>query len=74
MRPALVARNGVLILAALVAALPAGDRPLTWVDAFTAVVMPATAACLYLAVDGLLANGPRLTALARLRRPEVSRD
>ena len=39
----------------------------------TVVVGPAAAACLYVAVDGLLANGPRLAALARLRRPEVPR-
>lgn len=70
-RPALVARNGVLILAALCAALPAGARPLAWVDAFTVLFAPAAAAGLYLAIDGLLANGPRLAALARLRRPEV---
>lgn len=70
-RPALVARNGALVLAALLAALPAGARPLGWVDACTAVLAPAAAACLYVAVDGLLANGPRLAALARLRRPEV---
>ena len=71
-RPALVARNGVLIAAALLAALPASARSLTWVDALTALLAPAAAACLYLAVDGLLANGPRLAALARLRRPEVA--
>jgi hypothetical protein len=70
-RPALVARNGVLILAALLAALPAGGRALTWVDALTALLAPAAAAGLYLAIDGLLASGPRLAALARLRRPEV---
>ena len=70
-RAALVVRNAVLVLAALVAALPAGERPLGWVDAGTAVLAPAAAACLYVAIDGLLANGPRLAALARLRRPEV---
>ena len=70
-RPALVARNGVLVLAALLAALPAGTRPLGGIDALTLVLATATAACLYVAVDGLLANGPRLAALARLRRPEV---
>jgi hypothetical protein len=58
-RPALVVRNGVLILAAVVASLPAGDRALTWIDVVTVVVGPAAAACLYVAVDGLLANGPR---------------
>ena len=71
MRPALVARNGVLILAALVAALPAGERGLTWIDALTVPLAAATAACLYVALDGVLAHGPRLAALARLRRPEV---
>lgn len=71
-RPALVARNGVLIVAALLAGLPAAPRPLTWIDAPTIGLAPAVAACLYLAVDGLLANGPRLAALARLRRPEVA--
>jgi Methylamine utilisation protein MauE len=72
-RPVLVVRNGVLVLAALTAALPAGDRPLGWLDALTVIVASAAAACLYVAVDGLLANGPRLASLARLRRPEVPR-
>ncbi|MBX3024365.1 methylamine utilization protein MauE [bacterium] len=71
-RPALVARNGVLIVAALLAALPAAPRALTWMDGPTIVLAPVVAAGLYLAVDGLLANGPRLAALARLRRPEVA--
>ena len=70
-RPALVARNGVLIAAALLAALPSGERALSWIDIVPALLAPAAAACLYLAIDGLLANGPRLAALARLRRPEV---
>jgi hypothetical protein len=71
-RPALVLRNAVLIAAALVAALPAGERPLTWLDGVTGVLATAVLACLYVAVDGLLAHGPRLAALARLRRPEVA--
>ena len=37
------------------------------------LLAPAAAACLYVAIDGLLATGPRLAALARLRRPEVRR-
>lgn len=70
-RPALVARNGALVLAALLAALPARPRPLGGLDALTLVLAMATAACLYAAIDGLLAHGPRLAALARLRRPEA---
>lgn len=69
-RPALVARNGVLVVAALLATLPPAERPLGWVDALTGLLAPAAAACLYVAIDGLLATGPRLASLAR-RRLEV---
>lgn len=71
-RPALVARNLVLVGAASLAALPAGPRTLGWVDGLTIAAATLAGACLYLAIDGLLANGPRLAALARVRRPEVA--
>ena len=71
-RPALVARNLVLVAAALLAALPTAQRPLGGLDWLMLVSAPLVAACLYAAIDGLLANGPRLAALARLRRPEAA--
>jgi hypothetical protein len=71
-RPALVVRNGVLIAGALLAAVPASGRPLGWLDVLTAALATAVLACLYVAVDGILAQAPRLAALARLRRPEVA--
>lgn len=71
-RPALVVRNLVLVGGALLAALPVGERALGGVDWLTMALAPLAAASLYLAIDGLLANGPRLASLARLRRPEVA--
>lgn len=71
-RPALVVRNGVLVAGALLAALPAGARSPGWVDLVTVAMASAVLACLYVAIDGVLAHAPRLAALARLRRPEVA--
>jgi hypothetical protein len=64
-RSTLVARNALLATAALVAALPAGVRPLGWLDALTIAGGAAVLACCYLAVDDLLAVAPRAAALRR---------
>jgi hypothetical protein len=66
----LVARNGVLAAAALAAALPAAGRAPTWLDVSTIAFAAAALALLYMAVDGLLANAPRIAALARWAEPE----
>jgi hypothetical protein len=63
---ALVLRNVVLAVAALAAALPAAPRALTWVDGVTVVAGVAALALLYGAADGVLANAPRLRALAHV--------
>ena len=52
----LLVRNGVLILAALCGALPAGGRGLQWVDGLTIVASVSALALLYAAADGLIAN------------------
>lgn len=52
----LVVRNSVIAAAALVGALPAGPRPLLWVDGVTIVAGVGALACLYAAADGLLAE------------------
>ncbi|MEW6268005.1 MAG: MauE/DoxX family redox-associated membrane protein [Thermodesulfobacteriota bacterium] len=61
---ALLARNALLIAAALATLAPARVRPLAWLDYCTASLALATLAALYAAADRLLAHGP---ALARLR-------
>jgi hypothetical protein len=72
-RPALVARNALLAGAALLAALPAGTRSLTGVDALTAAGAALLLALLYTAADGLLATAPRLQRLRRRDALEVAR-
>lgn len=59
----LAARNGVLVVAALAGALPATARVLTWVDDVTIAAGVAALALLYAAVDGLLANAPKIAVL-----------
>jgi len=61
----LVARNGVLVAAALASALPAAARVLMWIDCVTVAAAVATLALLYAAVDGLLANAPQIATLVR---------
>jgi hypothetical protein len=58
----LVARNGVLAAAALLAALPAGPRALTVLDAATVAGAAAALCLLYLATDALLASWRTLEA------------
>ena len=60
----LVGRNAVLIAAALVLALPADARAMTWLDGITITAGVAALALLYAVVDGLLANAPKTAALA----------
>ena len=55
----LVVRNAVLVAIALVAALPASGRTLTWIDAATIAGGAAALAALYAAADTALANGVR---------------
>jgi methylamine utilization protein MauE len=64
---ALVGRNVVLIIVALAGALPALPRALTTTDGVTIGAGVVTLAFLYSAVDGLIANHPRIAALARDR-------
>jgi hypothetical protein len=78
---ALVVRNGVLLLAALMLTLPATPRPLMWVDAVTIGAGVAVLALLYAAADGLLANASKSAALAgtrpgrsRMKEPPVRID
>ena len=54
----LVARNAVLVAAALGGLLPVSPRPLFWVDAVTVLGATATLATLYAALDRLLALAP----------------
>ncbi len=71
-RAALVVRNAGLALAAVAAALPAGDRGLAWLDAVTIAGAVAVLALLYVAADGLLAGAPRLAHLRRLAALEAA--
>lgn len=52
---ALVLRNAVLAAAALISALPAEARTLTWIDGVTLVAAILTVGLLYAAIDHLLA-------------------
>jgi hypothetical protein len=49
--PALVARNALLVVAALVAALPVATRSLVWVDVLTVVGAIAAGLCVLAAVE-----------------------
>jgi hypothetical protein len=55
-RPALVGRNAVLVGVALLAAAPAGARPLLWLDGCTVVAGVLVAALAWQAADGLFAS------------------
>jgi len=58
----LVARNGMLVIASLAALIPAGERPLGWLDGFTALAAVAAIAAVYGAIDALGAARARLEA------------
>lgn len=61
----LLLRNALLVGAAVVAGLPAGDRPLGAFDVFLAGVAVTTLALLWIATNQLLAQWPALAALRR---------
>jgi hypothetical protein len=61
---ALVLRNGVLVSAAGMVALPTLARPLMWLDAITISAGVATLALLYAAADALLVHAPKIAVLA----------
>lgn len=60
---ALLVRNGVLVAAALLLVLPAGERELNWVDGVTVAAATVLLALLYAAADGLIANRSSLRGL-----------
>lgn len=59
----LILRNMALIVAALLLALPAGERPLTWVDGVTTTAGVVALAVLYGALDRLLAQAAAFAPL-----------
>lgn len=63
----LVARNGLLVLAALLATSAPAPRALVWVDAVTAVGGFVLLALVYVAADVALANAGRVRALRGAR-------
>jgi hypothetical protein len=63
LRWGLVARNALLVCAALAAAPPPGGRALAWPDALTITAGAAVLALLHAAADVALENGARLRAL-----------
>ncbi|NBA94757.1 MauE/DoxX family redox-associated membrane protein [Pseudomonas sp. R5(2019)] len=62
-RPALLLRNSLLVLLALVASLSPQARELGFFDGFVVLAASAVTLLLYAAADGLLANSPRLLKL-----------
>jgi hypothetical protein len=63
----MLARNALLALLALAAALPAPERALGWVDAVTLVPGVAALALVYLCAEQLLLTSARLAATERVR-------
>jgi hypothetical protein len=61
----LVARNGVLAAAALLASRPTLERSMDWIDALTLVLGVLSFYALYLMADELLRQASRLTRSAR---------
>lgn len=61
----LLARNGLLALSSLVAAIPCAARDLGGLDLFTIAAAAATLAVLHAAADAALANAPRSRLLER---------
>lgn len=60
LRPVLLLRNLVIALLAVIAANSASERALDALDIFVVIAASAVALLIHLAVDGLLANQPRL--------------
>jgi hypothetical protein len=65
--PSLVARNAVLVAAALAASLPATPRPLRWIDAVTAAGAVVTLGCLFAAAELSVEQAARGRLLRRRR-------
>ena len=63
LRPVLLLRNLLIALLAGLAALPMGERALGALDIFVVIAAAAVALLIHVAVDGLLANQPRLAKL-----------
>ncbi len=63
LRPVLLLRNLIIALLAGLAALPMGERALGALDIFVVIAAAAVALLIHVAVDGLLANQPRLAKL-----------
>jgi uncharacterized membrane protein YphA (DoxX/SURF4 family) len=61
----LVARNGLLVVAALVSTINASGRPLVWIDALTIAIGTAVVALVYAAAIGLISNASQLALLRR---------
>ncbi|MDT0500006.1 MULTISPECIES: MauE/DoxX family redox-associated membrane protein [unclassified Halomonas] len=61
--PALLWRNALLVLMALLAALPTHTHPLGGFDLFLILACSLMGLMIYTSVEGLLANRPRLNAL-----------
>ena len=60
---ALVARNGILIVAALASALPQATRALSWIDAVSLAAACLVSGLLWAAANQLLAQESRIAAL-----------
>jgi len=63
LREGLVARNVVLVVAALASGLPQATRALSWVDVVTLVAACLTSGLLWTAANQLLAQNARIAAL-----------
>ena len=63
LRPVLLLRNLVIAVLAGLAALPMAERALGGLDIFVVIAASAVALLIHVAVDGLLANQPRLAKL-----------
>ncbi|MNP59175.1 Methylamine utilization protein MauE [compost metagenome] len=63
LRPVLLLRNLVIALLAGLAAVPMAERALGALDIFVVIAAAAVALLIHVAVDGLLANQPRLAKL-----------
>lgn len=62
----LLARNGILLIACLLAALPPSSRPLTLVDTVTGIGLLGASALMYAAIETARANAANLRRLVRV--------
>ena len=61
--PGLLARNGLLLAAALASTLPVASRPLVWLDGFTVVAGIVVAWLLHGAAEAAQGTAPKLAVL-----------